>query len=83
MKPDNGKLQPRRVVVTGIGVVSPIGVGVEAFRQGIRTGASGVDLIRSFDPESLPCQIAAEVKDFDPLRWFEKKDIKKMDSFIH
>ena len=78
MKPDNGKLQPRRVVVTGIGVVSPIGVGVEAFRRGIHTGASGVDLIRSFDPESLPCQIAAEVKDFHGEAYLDSKQRKRV-----
>ena len=78
MKVDNGKLQSRRVVVTGIGVVSPIGVGVEAFRQGIRAGASGVDLIRSFDPESLPCQIAAEVKDFHGETYLDSKQRKRV-----
>ena len=78
MKTDNGKLQRRRVVVTGIGIVSPIGVGVEAFRQGVRTGASGVDIIRAFDPESLPCQIAAEVKDFHVEAYLDSKQRKRV-----
>ncbi len=78
MKTDNGKIQRRRVVVTGIGVVSPIGIGVEAFWHGVRTGTSGVDIIRSFDPESLPCQIAAEVKGFQAEAYLDSKQRKRV-----
>ena len=73
----------RRVVVTGLGAVSPIGIGVEAFWEALKGGVSGVGRITRFDPAGIGCQIAAEVKGFDPLNWVEKKDARKMDVFIH
>ena len=63
----------RRVVVTGVGIISPIGIGKAAFTQGLRDGKNGVDRITFFDPSSLPCQIAAEVHDFDPLNYMDRK----------
>jgi 3-oxoacyl-[acyl-carrier-protein] synthase II len=72
----------RRVVVTGLGAVSPIGIGVEAFWEALKGGASGVTRITKFDPTGIDCQIAAEVKGFDPLNWVEKKEARKMDAFI-
>jgi len=63
----------RRVVVTGIGVVSPIGIGKEAFWDSLRLGKSGVGRITRFDPSDLPVKIAAEVKDFDPHQFMDKK----------
>ncbi|MCI0371800.1 MAG: beta-ketoacyl-ACP synthase II [candidate division NC10 bacterium] len=73
----------RRVVVTGLGAVSPIGIGVEIFWEALKGGVSGVGRITKFDPAGIDCQIAAEVKGFDPLNWVEKKDARKMDVFIH
>ncbi|MBI3002782.1 MAG: beta-ketoacyl-ACP synthase II [candidate division NC10 bacterium] len=73
----------RRVVVTGLGAVSPIGTGVESFWEALKAGVSGVGRITRFDPTGFDCQIAAEVKGFDPLNWVEKKDARKMDTFIH
>ncbi|HEU5393925.1 MAG TPA: beta-ketoacyl synthase N-terminal-like domain-containing protein, partial [Candidatus Methylomirabilis sp.] len=73
----------RRVVVTGFGVVSPIGVGVEPFWDALKAGKSGAGRITRFDPTGFDCQIAAEVKGFDPLDWVEKKEARKMDTFIH
>ena len=73
----------RRVVVTGIGVVTPLGTGLEKTWKGICAGESGIARITKFDPSAYPCQIAAEVKDFDPATFIEKKEIKKMDIFIH
>lgn len=73
----------RRVVVTGLGAVSPIGIGVEPFWEALKGGVSGVGRITRFDPTGFDCQIAAEVKGFDPLHWVEKKDARKMDTFIH
>jgi 3-oxoacyl-[acyl-carrier-protein] synthase II len=72
----------RRVVVTGLGVVSPIGIGVDRFWKALLSGTSGVRRITTFDPTGHDCQIAAEVKDFDPLQWIEKKEVRKMDLFV-
>lgn len=71
----------RRVVVTGVGVVSPVGIGVDSFWMDLLNGTSGVRRITRFDPSRHECQIAAEVKNFDPLLWVEKKEVRKMDLF--
>ena len=73
----------RRVVVTGLGLVTPLGTGVEKTWRALISGDSGVGRITRFDPEGFPTQIAAEVKDFDPFDFIEKKEVKKMDTFIH
>ena len=73
----------RRVVITGLGVVSPLGIGVEKTWQGLTAGQSGVTKITRFDANGYACQIAGEVKDFKPSDYIEKKEIKKMDTFIH
>lgn len=73
----------RRVVVTGLGVVTPLGTGIEKTWKAICAGESGITRITKFDPTGYPSQIAGEVKDFDPAAFIEKKDIKKMDPFIH
>jgi 3-oxoacyl-[acyl-carrier-protein] synthase II len=73
----------RRVVVTGIGLVSALGVGTEATWAGLCEGRSGVARISKFDASAFAAQIAAEVKGFDPLQFVDKKDVKKMDVFIH
>jgi len=73
----------RRVVVTGIGLVSAIGVGTEATWEGLCAGRCGVGPITRFDASAFAARIAAEVKDFDPLQYVDKKDVKKMDTFIH
>ncbi|MBI2991036.1 MAG: hypothetical protein HYY47_02705, partial [Deltaproteobacteria bacterium] len=78
MKPDNGKQARRRVVVTGMGVVSPNGIGAEAFWRATRAGVSGVDTITLFDPASLSCQIAGEVKDFKPEEYLAPKELKRV-----
>jgi 3-oxoacyl-[acyl-carrier-protein] synthase II len=72
----------RRVVVTGIGLVSSLGIGTDANWQAICAGHSGVGAITKFDASQFATQIAGEVKDFDPLAFIEKKDVKKMDIFI-
>jgi 3-oxoacyl-[acyl-carrier-protein] synthase II len=72
----------RRVVVTGVGVVSPVGIGPREFWKSLCEGISGVGAITRFDASSYPVRIAAEVKGFDPLQYLEKKDLKKMDLFI-
>ena len=73
----------RRVVVTGIGLVSALGVGTEATWEGLCAGRSGVGPITRFDAAAFAARIAAEVKGFDPLQYVDKKDVKKMDTFIH
>jgi 3-oxoacyl-[acyl-carrier-protein] synthase II len=76
-------MNKRRVVVTGIGMVSPLGVGTEPTWQGLVEGRSGVDRISKFDPSAFACQIAGEVRGFNPEDWIEKKEVKKSDTFIH
>lgn len=72
----------RRVVVTGVGLVSPDGIGTEATWKNILAGKSGVAPITHFDTAGFSVTIAAEVKDFDPLQFVEKKELKKMGLFI-
>ncbi len=73
----------RRIVVTGLGLVTPLGTGVDKTWKAICAGESGIGRITKFDPSAYDAQIAGEVKDFDPARFIEKKEIKKMDTFIH
>lgn len=73
----------RRVVVTGLGIVSPIGVGVAANWASILAGRSGITRITRFDASSMPCQIAGEVKDFDATQYISPKEVRRMDTFIH
>jgi 3-oxoacyl-[acyl-carrier-protein] synthase II len=72
----------RRVVITGIGLLSSVGIGTEATWLGLVAGRSGVARVTKFDPTGFDAQIAGEVKGFDPLQFVEKKDVKKMDVFI-
>jgi 3-oxoacyl-[acyl-carrier-protein] synthase II len=78
-----GMLSARRVVVTGIGLVTPLGISLEKTWKALCAGESGIARITRFDPTDYPTQIAGEVKDFDPAAFIEKKEIKKMDLFIH
>ena len=73
----------RRVVVTGVGVVSPLGTGNAKNWDALTAGKSGIDQITRFDASGLPVTIAGEVRDFNPEDYIEKKEIKKMDLFIH
>jgi len=76
-------LNKRRVVVTGIGMISPLGIGNDANWQGLLEGRSGIGRITKFDPSAYACQIAGEVRGFEPEKWIEKKEVKKSDTFIH
>ncbi|MCX7793661.1 MAG: beta-ketoacyl-ACP synthase II [Thermodesulfovibrionales bacterium] len=76
-------MEKRRVVVTGLGLVTPLGIGVSETWEALIQGKSGVGKITLFDASSYPVQIAAEVKNFDPSNYIEQKEIKKMDRFIH
>jgi 3-oxoacyl-[acyl-carrier-protein] synthase II len=72
----------RRVVVTGVGLVSPVGIGTEDTWQAVRGGKSGIGPITAFDATEFACRIAGEVKGFDPYKYIEKKEVKKMGRFI-
>jgi 3-oxoacyl-[acyl-carrier-protein] synthase II len=72
----------RRVVVTGVGLVSPLGIGTDANWEALCAGRNGIGPITRFDATLHSARIAGEVKNFDPLRFIEKKDVKKMDVFI-
>ncbi|HEV2114078.1 MAG TPA: beta-ketoacyl-ACP synthase II [Terriglobales bacterium] len=73
----------RRVVVTGLGLICAVGNTTEEVWRNLLAGKSGIARISLFDPSDFACQIAAEVKNFDPLQFIEKKEIKKMGRFIH
>ena len=75
MKSDGAK---RRVVVTGLGLITPLGTGVDKTWKAICSGQSGIGRITKFDPAGYDAQIAGEVKDFDPAQFIEKKEIKKI-----
>ena len=72
----------RRVVVTGLGLVTPLGTGIEKNWEALMAGRSGIGPITRFDVSDFAARIAGEVRDFDPHDWIEKKDVKKMDLFI-
>jgi 3-oxoacyl-[acyl-carrier-protein] synthase II len=72
----------RRVVVTAVGLISPLGIGTETCWEAIRAGRSGIGRITAFDASAFSCQIAGEVKGFDPYSYIDKKEVKKMGRFI-
>jgi len=72
----------RRVVVTGVGLLTPLGIGTDESWQAICDGKNGISRIEQFDPTGFACRIAGEVKNFDPARFIERKEIKKMGRFI-
>ena len=78
MSVNNGRPARRRVVVTGLGAVSPSGIGVTAFWEALRDGISGVDTITGFDPEPLSCRIAGEVKNFHSDGYLPANELKRM-----
>jgi 3-oxoacyl-[acyl-carrier-protein] synthase II len=73
----------RRVVVTGVGLVCGCGIGTDEVWRNLLAGKSGIARVTQFDVSAFDCQIAGEVKNFDPLNWIEKKEVKKMARFIH
>ena len=80
--PTGELLLNRRVVVTGVGLVCGCGIGTEEVWHNLIAGRSGVGTITAFDATAFDCRIAGEVRNFDPLKWIEKKEIKKMGRFI-
>jgi 3-oxoacyl-[acyl-carrier-protein] synthase II len=73
----------RRVVVTGVGLVSAVGIGTRETWKALLEGRCGIGPITHFDASQFSSRIAGEVKDFDPLRFLDKKEARKMDVFIH
>ena len=73
----------RRVVVTGLGLVTPLATGVEATWSALLAGKSGVGPITRFEPGSLKTRIAGEVKDFDPLSWMDRREVRRNDRYVH
>ncbi|MDR0643179.1 MAG: beta-ketoacyl-[acyl-carrier-protein] synthase II, partial [Treponema sp.] len=71
----------RKVVVTGMGLVSPLGNSVAEFGEALKAGKSGIGAITAFDTTGFDVTIAGEVKDFDPGRWMDRKDARKMCRF--
>ncbi|PKM47701.1 MAG: beta-ketoacyl-[acyl-carrier-protein] synthase II [Firmicutes bacterium HGW-Firmicutes-8] len=73
----------KRVVITGLGLVTPVGLGKEAFWTSLVNGRSGIVSISRFDASELATKIAGEVRDFDPLNYLDKKEARRMDRFTH
>jgi len=73
----------RRVVVTGLGLISPVGIGTDATWESLLRGESGAGPIQQFDPEGYAVRIACEVGDFDSSRWLDPKEARRFDRFIH
>jgi len=73
----------RRIVVTGIGPATPVGIGREAFWSSLVSGRSGIGAITRFDPEGFPVRIAGEVQDLDPAEFMEPKEVRRTDRFVH
>jgi 3-oxoacyl-[acyl-carrier-protein] synthase II len=76
-------LSKRRVVITGLGIISPVGIGIPSAWQNIVAGKSGITKITHFDASAMASQIAGEVKDFDVTQFLSAKDARRMDRFIH
>lgn len=74
-------MEKRRIVITGMGVISPVGTGLNKFWTSLINGQSGIDKITRFDTSNLPTKIAGEVKDFNPENYIEKKELRRLDRF--
>lgn len=73
----------RRVVVTGLGVISPIGNEIDTFWKNVKDGVCGIDKVTRFDASAFACQVAGEVKDFEPTQYIDRKEAKRMDRYTH
>ena len=71
----------KRVVITGLGAITPIGNNVETMWQSMKDGVCGIDIISKFDPSTTKAKVAAEVKDFDPTQYIDKRECRRMDLF--
>lgn len=73
----------QRVVVTGLGAITPLGLDVNSFFQGLLDGRNGISKIESFDTEKFTCKIGGEIKDFDPTQYMDPKEARRNDRFVH
>ena len=74
----------RRVVITGMGVITPIGNELDTFWRNLQNGVSGIDCISHFDTSAYDCRIAGEVRDFEPKNYFKNpKDVRRTDRYTH
>ncbi len=76
-------MEKRRVVITGMSILSPIGVNLDDYWNALESGTSGIDYITQFDPEEFETKFAGEVKDFDPAEYIDRKEARRMDRFTH
>ena len=76
-------MSKRRVVITGLGIVSPIGNGIAEAWDNAINGRNGIGPITRFDASVLPTRFAGEVKNFNPADWMSAKEVRRMDAFIH
>ena len=76
-------MSKRRVVITGLGIVSPVGNGIAQAWDNVINGRGGIGPITRFDASVLPTRFAGEVKDFKPEDWMSAKEVRRMDTFIH
>ena len=74
-------MKNRRVVITGIGTINPLGHNIEEYFAALEAGVSGVELIKSFDASHLKTKFAAEIKNYNPEEWFDRKEARKLDAF--
>ena len=81
VQPSDGRHPSRRVVVTGLGVVSSLGLGAERFWKAVKAGETNIDRMSSFDPSPFSCQIAGEVRDFRAADWIDAKEARRMARF--
>src|SRR5262245_46525690 len=73
----------RRVVITGMGTINPLGNNLETTWAAMMNGECGVEAITNFDTTNFPCTVAAQVKDFNPLDYMDKRDARRMSPFLH
>ena len=76
-------MSKRRVVVTGMGAVCPVGIGLDETWRGIVAGKSGIGPITQFDASTFPTRIAGEVRNFEPEKYMDKREVRRNDRFIH
>jgi len=73
----------QRVVITGLGAITPLGLGVDSFFQGLLDGKNGISKVESFDTEKFTCKIGGEIKDFDATNYMDPKEARRNDRFVH
>jgi len=75
--------EKQRIVVTGIGVLTSIGIGIDAYWDSLVKGKSGIGSVTQFDASDYPCRVASEVNDFDPAQYMDPKEVKRNDRYTH